>query len=174
MIWRLSLAMMLAGPVVWHREAVTLEFPSPVWIRINDGAWLRSSKARIAEEGVNKVAIRKTEEGRDVDQREVRIDITPPVITLITEPLIDQQGGLYFATPETVFTLKATDALSGVSTLEFAIDGKYAPYSRPVQLPPGTHELRGRAVDGAGNRSEVMTGEGLGAGGDAVVQIEIK
>ena len=173
MIWRMSLALMLAG-AVWHREPVMLKFPTAVWIRVNDGEWVRSAEIRIAQEGVNKVGIRKTRDGPAVEEREVLIDVTPPVVTLIADPPIDQQGGLYFGTTETHFSLEASDALSGVRSVEIAVDGTYTAYRKPIQLPRGTHEVRCRVTDAAGNQSEVMTGETLGSGGAAVLQIEIK
>jgi hypothetical protein len=173
MIWRMALVLLLAGPV-WHREPVTLRFPTAVWIRVNEGDWVHSAEVWVAQEGVNKVSIRKSKGDPAGEEREVMIDVTPPVVALTADPPIDQQGGLYSGTPETRFSLEASDALSGVKSLEIGIDGKYAPYRKPIQLPPGTHELRCRATDVAGNQNEVMTGETLGSGGAAMLQIEIK
>ncbi len=159
----------------WQRQPVTIDFDGDRWFSINGGDWTSAASVRIAQEGLTKIAVRKRKADEGSEIREVRIDATPPVINLDTQPLIDQQGGIYSATEGTAFMLEASDALSGVKTIEVSIDGKaYAPYREPLKLPPGNHELRCRATDVAGNRSETVTGECLTGGGTAVLQVSVE
>ncbi len=172
MIW-FTVAVLAAG-ATWNREAVTLEFPSERWIRINRGDWVHSIRVKVAQEGINTVAIRRAKDDRSEEVHEVRIDLTPPLTRLVTDPPIDQQGGLYYATVETVFKIEASDSLSGIQSVEVARDGKYTWYAGPFRLPRGTHQLRCRVTDAAGNRNEVMVGEMLSAGSVSELQIEIQ
>ncbi len=149
----------------WHRQPVAVDFGVDGWLRINDGKWTPGRRVRVAQEGVSKVAFRRTQDGPTAETREVRIDLTPPVVVLSTKPSMAQEGGVYFATPETEFALEADDKGSGVKAVEVSIDGKpYAPYRAPLRLGKGQHELRCRATDAAGNRSQSMTGQVLTGG----------
>ncbi|WP_063737254.1 OmpL47-type beta-barrel domain-containing protein [Streptomyces sp. RTd22] len=58
-------------------------------------------------------------------------------------------------------TVSATDAGSGVDKIEYAVgDGAFQPYTAPVMVHEvGTHTIRYRATDKAGNTSEVKSEE---------------
>ncbi|WP_257232566.1 OmpL47-type beta-barrel domain-containing protein [Streptomyces sp. Rer75] len=58
-------------------------------------------------------------------------------------------------------TVSATDAGSGVDRIEYAVgDGAFQPYTAPVMVHEvGTHTIRYRATDKAGNTSEVKSAE---------------
>jgi len=86
-----------------------------------------------------------------------------------------QEGGVYFATPDTAFVLRAEDNLSGVKAIEVSIDGgPYVPYRDPLKLAKGERTIRCRATDAAGNRSEVMTGQGLTGGRTDALEVKIR
>ncbi|MGK5440362.1 OmpL47-type beta-barrel domain-containing protein [Micromonospora sp. URMC 105] len=70
----------------------------------------------------------------------------------------DRDGNGNYRGSATV-TITATDAQSGVRTVEYAIDsGGWAPYPGPVRVgAPGPHTLRYRATDRAGNVSAEKT-----------------
>ena len=109
------------------------------------------------------------------DVREVRIDVTPPVIALTTEPPMAQRGGVYFATADTRFIIRVSDALSGVESTEVAIDGTpYRPYTDAVTLPEGQHELRCRVTDRAGNRSETVVGDHVTGGATDCLRVTVR
>ncbi len=163
-----------ANPV-WYNHAVKLDFKKSVWYRINAGEWTSGTEVNVAQEGINKVNIRKTREAAEEEVREVRIDLSAPVTRLITDPPLEQEGGVYFAQPETEFRLEATDRGSGVASVELSFgDGKYVAYRGPFKLPEGSHDLRCRATDAAGNQSIVMQGESLSGGSTSALSIEIK
>ncbi|MFC9239966.1 OmpL47-type beta-barrel domain-containing protein [Streptomyces decoyicus] len=83
-------------------------------------------------------------------------DTTPPDTSA---KLTGEQNadGAYVGSATT--TLSASDAGSGVSTIEYALDAAaYQPYSAPVLVDaPGTHHLRYRATDKAGNTAPEKT-----------------
>ncbi|MBN1345432.1 MAG: hypothetical protein JXQ73_22250 [Phycisphaerae bacterium] len=159
----------------WHRRPVTVEFPTEGWYRIGDGDWSAGKSVRITKEGLTHLAFKTQRAGDVTETRDVRIDLTPPTIVLEARPAPGQEGGVYHATPETEFALKATDNLSGVQALEVSIDaGPYRPHTAPLRLPDGAHELRCRATDAAGNRTELMTGSLLTGGQTDVFTVTIR
>ncbi|HKK48472.1 MAG TPA: hypothetical protein VJ932_05210, partial [Alkalispirochaeta sp.] len=65
--------------------------------------------------------------------------------------------GTRYATTGTPFTVLAEDEGSGVSRVEVAVDGsEFVDFSQPITFDePGERSLRARAIDRAGNESEV-------------------
>ncbi|BCB90158.1 hypothetical protein Psuf_074710 [Phytohabitans suffuscus] len=80
-------------------------------------------------------------------------DTTPPTVT--AQVTGEQNGDGDYVGAATV-TLDATDTGSGVSKVEYALDGgAYGTYSGPVTVnAPGDHTVSYRATDVAGNTSE--------------------
>jgi hypothetical protein len=109
------------------------------------------------------------------DRQPGHVDTVPPVIILTTKPAIEQEGGLYFAVPDTLFSFETVDALSGVAAVEVSIDeGPYKPYAEPIRLPVGQHTLRCRATDRAGNQTDIITGDSLTGGETDTVRITVR
>ncbi len=81
-------------------------------------------------------------------------DTTPPEVTATVAGDKDAEGN-YIG--KATVTLAATDAGSGVDTVEYQLDGgAYTAYSAPVEVAAaGEHMLHYRATDKAGNVSEV-------------------
>lgn len=79
-------------------------------------------------------------------------DTVPPTVTAQIAGEPDGEGN-YIGTA--TVTLNATDADSGVDTVEYSLDGApYAAYTAPVAVnQPGRHTLTYRATDNAGNTS---------------------
>ncbi|GAB3938784.1 OmpL47-type beta-barrel domain-containing protein [Micromonospora vulcania] len=79
-------------------------------------------------------------------------DTTPPTATAAVAGEQDENGA--YVGVATV-TVTATDAGSGVATIEYALDtGGWTPYAAPVSVrTTGAHTLRYRATDTAGNTS---------------------
>ncbi|MEH1167788.1 plastocyanin/azurin family copper-binding protein [Micromonospora sp. CPCC 205539] len=93
---------------------------------------------------VGSVSFRVVEAGEE--------DTTPPVVTAALAG--DQDGdGNYIGTATA--TLAATDAGSGVATIEYALDGAaFTAYTQPIVVDDaGMHMLHYRATDVAGNTS---------------------
>jgi len=106
----------------------------------------------VAGDGTHEVRFRSVDEAGNVEETRsvsVRIDTTAPVTTAEFAPPSD--GGWHAgAVP---VTLDATDAGSGVGTIEWSLDGgAWTPYTEPVDVTgDGEHELLYRATDRAGN-----------------------
>ncbi|TDD60878.1 copper-binding protein [Kribbella antibiotica] len=79
-------------------------------------------------------------------------DTTPPTVTAAVTGQQDADGN-YLGTARV--TVTATDAGSGVKTIEYQLDGgTWTPYTVPVDVnTPGMHMLHYRATDNAGNVS---------------------
>jgi glucose/arabinose dehydrogenase/PKD repeat protein len=83
-------------------------------------------------------------------------DVTPPVVEVATEPeAADGQDGWYVTAP-VVVTATATDDSGGPVVIQVRDgDGDWAEYTGPVELTDdGSHALRFRATDEAGNSSD--------------------
>ena len=115
------------------------------------------------------------ESGPVTERHEVRIDLTPPVVRLFSRPVIDQRGGLFATFRDTKFTVEGEDGLSGVKSVEYAIDDEeFKPFEQPFSLPSGQHEIRCRVTDNAGNigtqmEIEIPTGNDMSS-----LQIEVE
>ncbi|MEU8195476.1 plastocyanin/azurin family copper-binding protein [Microbispora amethystogenes] len=83
-------------------------------------------------------------------------DTTPPTVSAAVSGTKDADGD--YVDSATV-TITATDAESGVDTVEYALDsGAFQAYTAPVPVSQvGEHTVRYRATDKAGNTSGVAT-----------------
>lgn len=124
--------------------------------RVDDGAWTVYAPFRIESEGIHTVSwysvdhVGNREETRTFT---VTVDNTPPVTELSTgDPkYIDQAGNIYI-TKDSVFTLTATDNLSGVATTEYMLDdGPWTAYSPFAVTADGTHTIVFKSTDNIGN-----------------------
>ncbi|MDG4809599.1 plastocyanin/azurin family copper-binding protein [Micromonospora sp. WMMD1120] len=81
-------------------------------------------------------------------------DTTPPTVTATVAGDQDPDGNYLGAATVTV---TATDADSGVETVEYQVDDtSFTPYTAPVRVTAiGDHSVQFRATDGAGNTSAV-------------------
>lgn len=162
----------------WYNKAVTIKIPNGGSVSINNGKFEQMQEVTISSEGITKLLIKKNDiAGSEIQPeiKEVYIDTTPPKISLSTDPVLEQEGGIYFGKEKTLFKINGVDVLSGIRTIEISVDGgEYIPYTKPFQVPVGQHELRCRAVDNAGNVSELMGGDILSGGSTRVVVFSIR
>ena len=158
----------------WQNEKVTRKFKSPVWYRVNNDEWVRGSTVVVDHEGIHTLSIKKTEDDPQPEQQTLRIDLTPPVVTLEIDPLPEQEAGIFTAKGDASYTFTAVDGLSSMKSIEVSIDGtRYAPYTKPLTLSPGRHVLRCRATDHAGNKSSAMTGEWITGSNEDFLEINV-
>ncbi|MCP4640103.1 MAG: prolyl oligopeptidase family serine peptidase [bacterium] len=159
----------------WHSEPVKVDFGQKSSYRVNGGPWQTGTHVDVTQEGLTSVDFKAASSGDAYETKTVRIDTAPPVIVLTTEPILEQEGGVYFAGTDTVFTFEGRDALSGVEGIEMSVDGSsYTPYLRPMSLPLGQHVLRCRATDRAGNQTEVITGPELTGGETTTLHVTVR
>lgn len=85
-------------------------------------------------------------------------DTTPPETSATVDGEQDADGA--YIGMATV-TVTASDAGSGVNTIEYALgDGEFQPYTAPVMVhETGEHTFRYKATDKAGNAAEVKTAD---------------
>jgi hypothetical protein len=154
-----------AAGLIWHNRTVKVDFGKATRFRINQGDPREGRQAEVSTEGVSTIHVWQPESNQWRQDRQIAIDLTPPVIGLSAQPGLDQEGGVYVAASTTRLTFEVSDAASGVRSVEVAIDaGGYREYAGSFSLPAGDHEVRCRATDNAGNRNESMTGQILSGG----------
>lgn len=105
--------------------------------------------------------------GRDIEKESYTfyVDRTAPVVQAGFKKSLLQKQGKTYVTPETMIAINARDYLSGIASLEYRIvcgDEKreFQAYSEPLQasaLPDCTTALEAKAVDKAGNASELKS-----------------
>ncbi len=80
-------------------------------------------------------------------------DTTAPTVTATTDPASPSGSNGWFKTAAKL-VLSATDAGSGVASIEYSTDGTtWTAYTAPVDVPEGTTNYSYRATDHAGNTS---------------------
>lgn len=162
-------------PHEWHGEPVTLTFEKPVWFSINDAAWERGPKLSVGTDGVNRVRLSRDTERAVIEERTIAVDTHPPRIVLSAQPTLDQEGGVYYATPETSISITATDDASGARPPELSLDGTgFTAVAAPFHLGRGRHTLRCRALDRAGNVSTTMEGNELTGGATDLLTLIVR
>ncbi len=153
-----ALSISLPGPDGangWYVSAVTSAATatdatsgvSSVQTRVNGGAW--GASATVSTDGTHTLDFRVTDNAGNAGttSRTIRIDRTAPTVSL-TLPAVDGSNGWYITSP----TIDATssDAGSGISSTQIQVDGG-AWQSAPVSISAGTHTVRARTTDNAGN-----------------------
>lgn len=119
-------------------------------VKVDGGSW--SSSAQVSGDGTHSVS------GRVIDQAgnqstasgEIKIDGTPPSVEVEISGTHGNAG--WFISPVTV-SADASDALSGVAGIEVSLDGGAWQDGPLVVSTDGTHSIRVRASDHAGNQS---------------------
>lgn len=146
----------------WYRSAPDLAFslsvPLPpivgIEYRVGTGEWTPLDEGGPQlEDGVTSIEARSTV-GEDRGQATsvmVSIDSVPPTVEVGEVPGEDRT--------QRVLTVSASDNTSAVAGSEFSVDGaEWQPYTAPVLVVGvGTHTLRARATDNAGNTSEEVS-----------------
>ena len=155
----------------WYNKPTKIVFDAGGAYRIKGdaGGWKSCVDIEVSAVGVNEIlsggVYIKTADKYSKRFMLVGIDPNPPTIVLKSIPELGQEGGEYYAKPGTVFSLEADDDLSGVRKVEISLDGaEYVPYAGPFKLKEGTHSIKCRATDWAGNQEETMGGENLSGG----------
>jgi hypothetical protein len=147
----------------WHNKTVTVDFKSNVFYRVNDGAWQVGVSVEISRVGIHKLRTKPAADSAKEEIREVGIDLTAPTIFIRATPAFVQSASVLHVVPEASLAIDAKDDLSGVKSFEVSLDGaEYGPYAGPFKLPAGTHSVRCRVTDWAGNREETIDGENVG------------
>nr|MDO8081490.1 NosD domain-containing protein [Candidatus Freyarchaeota archaeon] len=112
----------------------------------------------ITDEGITTVYYRSFDlvgNEEEAKSMTIRIDETPPTTELVIGThYVDEAGNIY-VTSDTMFTITATDAFSGVAYSYYRINGgDWIEYVEPFTItgPIGTYTIEYYSVDGAGNK----------------------
>ena len=115
--------------------------------RVGSGDWAPyTAPVSLTADGDFAVEVRATDAAGNVGQATapVKLDTTAP------------KASAAFA--GRTMTVTASDAVSGIATVEYAVgDGAFVAYAAPVDFSSDAASVRVRAVDVAGNTSEVAT-----------------
>jgi hypothetical protein len=129
--------------------------------RLDGGAWQTGDVLVVASEGPHTVDFRATDQAglRATTTLSFRVDKTPPSITFT--PTGTPGTGGWYTSPVTL-AISATDALSGVASVEYRLDSGAWAVGTSLVLNDGEHTVEARATDKAGNRSVVTAAETIG------------
>jgi uncharacterized cupredoxin-like copper-binding protein len=127
--------------------------------KVDEGAWTAyTAPVQVNTPGMHMVSYRATDEAGNVSAEGmahftvVQQDTTAPTVT---GQVVGQQdaNGAYIGSA--MVTVSATDAGSGVASIEYKLDGgAWTAYTQAVQVStPGAHTVLFRATDQAGNVS---------------------
>ncbi len=147
------------GTGTWYVSAVVVTlaatdpggFAVTIKYRIDGGSWLTYNTPFQVAQGrhtveyyaTNAVGLQETPKALAVD-----IDVTPPAVSTSLSGPSSASG--WFKHPVDV-TVVASDALSGVATVEYRVDGSpWTTYAAPVAVGEGRHIVEFRVTDVAG------------------------
>ena len=124
-------------------------------VTVDGGAWTIYSTPVTLTDGQHTLQFRATDNAGNVTTtapQQVQVDSTPPVIS---PSITGTMGSNNWYISDVQVGATATDASSGIDTLEVAVDGGvWAAYTAPIPFITGRHSLQFRATDKAGNSSQ--------------------
>lgn len=126
--------------------------------RLDGGAWQTGDELLVPSEGPHTVDFHATDLAglSATTTLSFRVDKTAPTITFT--PTGTPGSGGWYTSPVTL-TITATDALSGVASVEYRLDNGSWMLGTSLVLGDGKHLVEARATDQAGNRSVVTATE---------------
>lgn len=135
--------------------------------RINNGSWRKyQSPFNLAglADGVIAIDYRAIDMAGNIEDKHtltVNADNTSPASSIsIGTPQYQANGNLYISVG-TEINITAADALSGVNSIEYSIDGSsFTSYISPITLasyPEGSHTISYRSIDNLGNTEDAQT-----------------
>ncbi len=112
--------------------------------RVDGGPWLAySAPFALAGDGLHGIALRSRDWLGNAE-----LPVTAGIVVDDTPPITGISPSTGPFTPQTSFTLSATDAGSGVARSEYRIDGgAFLGYGAPFTVPPGSHRIFYRSDD---------------------------
>lgn len=130
--------------------------------RLNNGQWTAYAPFNLSNEGTYHIEYRSADKlGNTETSKSLSaiVDNTPPVTThSIGTPKYTTSGNTNYITGNTVITLAAEDASSGVAVTEYRVDGgawtTYAPITIQAE---GNHQIEYRSKDRTGNVEETKS-----------------
>ncbi len=128
---------------------------SKVEARVDGGAWQNLDKVTVSGDGAHQVEFRATDQAGNLTQhaQTVRIDAAPPQVDITIDAI---EGLLAWFRSAANVSAKAVDETSGIARMDIRVDaGDWQPVNAVKVEEDGIHQLGFRAVDKAGNRTEL-------------------
>ncbi len=128
---------------------------SKVEARVDGSAWQSLNKITVSGDGKHQVEFRATDNAGNVTQhaQTVQIDAAPPQVDVTIDAI---EGLLAWFRSAANVSAKAVDETSGMAQMSIRIDdGDWQPVSAVKIAEDGFHQLDFRAVDKAGNQTEL-------------------
>ncbi len=138
----------------------TISDVAKIEYRIDTGQWQTYAPFTLSGEGAHSIYYRSTDNVANTEIEKslmVVVDNTAPVsVSASADPKYTDAAGTVYASGATIFTLSATDNLSGVLKIESRIDDTamkmYAPFNIDVE---GKHEIGHRSIDNVLNNEDI-------------------
>lgn len=119
-------------------------------VSVNGGGW--SSSAQVSGDGIHSISARVTDRAgnQSTASGEIKIDGSAPSVEADLSGTLGQGG--WYISPVTI-SVSAADALSGVAAVSVSVDGGAWRAGPLVISSDGSHSIRVRAADHAGNEA---------------------
>ena len=154
---------------IWINSATSFELKSTddeskvdyIEYKINQGEYVRySTPITITEEGSYNITYRAVDRAGNVETPKtliVRVDNTPPTVTLISaEPLYTVDGNVY-ASKNNTYQIKSDDKASGVQQTTYAVNNDSPKAIKPEDTfkleKSGPNVVKYSSLDGSGNKT---------------------
>lgn len=117
---------------------------------VDGSAWQSGNSVTVSTDGSHTVEFLATDNAGNTttDSRSFQIDQTQPSISVTPNGTM---GSNNWYVSGVQVSAGASDAVSGVASLDVSVDGTWQAYSAPVSLTDGVHTVQFRATDKAGN-----------------------
>jgi hypothetical protein len=118
-------------------------------MRVDGGAWIPVGSPTLTD-GTHTVEYRVEDEAGNIGSRTVavNVDTTPPIASASATGTMGANG---WYTTNVELDLTSSDTTSGVAVVEYQDGGLWSPYAAAITLANGTHDIRFRVTDTAGN-----------------------
>ncbi|MCI0556590.1 MAG: Ig-like domain-containing protein, partial [Anaerolineae bacterium] len=129
---------------------------SSVFLSVDSGTWQSST---ILNEGVYNIVVQAEDNAGNISSSSaiISVDTTTPAVDVSVNGTMASNG--WYSSNMNVIA-SATDATSGIDTLEVTSDGgPWTAVSNPVSFADGYHTVQFKAVDKAGNETETSVQE---------------
>ncbi len=122
--------------------------------RLDNGNWLAGDSLTVSAEGLHDIDFRATDNAglSTTTAHSFKIDKTPPTVSFNMTGTVGANG--WYNGPLTL-QVQATDALSGLDSVEYRLDNANWISGSQLTLGDGAHTLQARATDKVGNLSAV-------------------
>ncbi|MDT8375086.1 MAG: Ig-like domain-containing protein [Bacteroidales bacterium] len=130
--------------------------------RVDGSEWTAYAPFNIKEEGNYLIEYRSSDNVGNIENLSsisVVVDNAVPLSEItVGEPKYESDTATLFVTGNTLFTITASDSLSGVKVTEYRIDGSHWGSYTPFQVSDeGEHLVEYRSIDNVGNVEEMRS-----------------